>query len=1744
MARRHCSKAVGLTVVPQRAGGGDVTEPARLVDVLRRSCEWTLAETAARRYVSASPESADPWIALGRVLLDSGREEEARQVFEEAERRFPQDDRPAGWIVAALSRGRDFAAAEQKGREAARRFPHSHAIRISLGRLYADSSRPVEALTLFEEAAALAPGNSRALGWKATGLARLHRWTEAHACLDDAPRPLAEPVVLTSARGRVLLMEKRCDEAIACFEQVLSMDPHQVAAWLNLARALRLARRHESATARIEGAIDLFPKVPALLVERGWTSSHQYRDADAVVWAERALALDPRHSWALRSRVDFLIWGRRFGEAERAAAEAAELRPDDPDVHVTGAWVFSSQDREDEAVVWAERALALDPRHSWALRSRIDFLRWQRRFDEAERAAAEAAELRPDDPDVHVTGAWVLSDQDRYDEALSRAERALAIDPRHRSALQSRIDFLRRQRRFGEAERAAAEAAELRPDEPDVHVTGAWLFSDQGREDEAVVWAERALALDPRHSWALRSRIDFLRQRRRFGEAERAAAEAAELRPDDPDVHVTGAWVFSNQDREDEAVVWADRALALDPRDSWALRSRIDFLRWARRFGEAERAAAEAAELRPDDPDVHVTGAWVFNDQDREDEAVVWAERALALDPRHTLALRSRIDFLRQRRRFGEAERAAAEAVALRPDHPGLLMAGAWVFSDQDREDEAVVWAERALALDPRDPWALRSRIDFLRWGRRPGEAEQAAAEALELRPDDPDLHVRSAYLANAQDLHDEAFSRLGRALALDPRHSWALRSRIDFLRRQRRFGEAERAAADAAELRPDDPDVHVTGAWVFSDQDREDEAVVWAERALALDPRHSAALRSRIDFLRQRRRFGEAERAAAEAAELRPDDPDVHVTGAWVFSDQDREDEAVVWAERALALDPRDSWALRSRIHFLTWDGRLGEAERALAEAVALRPDDPDLLVTGAWVFSNQDREDEAVVWAERALALDPRDPWALRSRIDFLGWGRRFAEAERALTEAVRLRPDDPDIYVSGAHAFSDQDRHDEALALVERALAISPRYSRALQSRIGFLRWGRRFGEAERAAAEALKLRPDDPDLHMTSAQVCSDQDRFEEALAFADRALEIDPRHSLALQSRIDHLRWEKRFEQAEQAAAEALTRRPGDAGVHVAVGRLRLDQLQDAAALTSFRKALECDPYNSEALEWHIWVLRRLRRFDDAAQAASAALRRRPGNLDIQLERACLHDDQRAFEAALTCFATVLDRDPGHVKAHTGRSAVLRTLRRAREAEREILRALTLRPGNRALKAELAWIHHDERRFLDARRGFQELLASAVNSRERAEAQHGLGWVAFAEAGYVRAAEHFRAAVDSRADQDEYELGLAWALVRQDRRPAWQEAEDLVFEILRRRPQEPAAHVCLGILAHKYGSLASAESHLKAALEIDPHYGSRTDLGALYVQMARYEEAETQLRAAVERDRYDTAAHTELGNLFLQLGDDRLLDAEREFRQALAVEAGSGAATIGLAQTLARAGNDNEAEAVLREALACQELREKWRTHLALARLLVQKGDKQQNPDLHAEAYAEAQRSVGLAPDRQADPHFVAGVAQHKMGSLAIEARGRFAYRRRARHHLRECLKRDQGHVEAQRSLQILEREMKMAAPALWGGMAVATLSFVLLATTWVMFFVSDKVTPVMVSVTTPVLVGLFTVSMLLPALIRLKLPGFEADLQAGDSLISPGPTGDVTFGPGRFTVAVGPMGQLPRRRIVEKTPSA
>ena len=75
--------------------------------------------------------------------------------------------------------------------------------------------------------------------------------------------------------------------------------------------------------------------------------------------------------------------------------------------------------------------------------------------------------------------------------------------------------------------------------------------------------------------------------------------------------------------------------------------------------------------------------------------------------------------------------------------------------------------------------------------------------------------------------------------------------------------------------------------------------------------------------------------------------------------------------------------------------------------------------------------------------------------------------------------------------------------------------------------------------------------------------------------------------------------------------------------------------------------------------------------------------------------------------------------------------------------------------------------------------------------------------------------------------------------------------------------------------------------LRRSIAADPKKGHYADLGALYIQMGRYDEAEDRLREGLTVKSEEAALHLQLGNLYLQT--DRPRDATSEFRQAAAID---------------------------------------------------------------------------------------------------------------------------------------------------------------------------------------------------------------------------------------------------------------
>lgn len=134
----------------------------------------------------------------------------------------------------------------------------------------------------------------------------------------------------------------------------------------------------------------------------------------------------------------------------------------------------------------------------------------------------------------------------------------------------------------------------------------------------------------------------------------------------------------------------------------------------------------------------------------------------------------------------------------------------------------------------------------------------------------------------------------------------------------------------------------------------------------------------------------------------------------------------------------------------------------------------------------------------AEALEALDGASASAevsnLRGRA-LLGLGRR-AEARESFREACRLDPEDPRPHSNLALLLRDDGAHDEAIALLERALSLSGPNPRTLTNLANTLSIAQRPLEAERAYLEALQLQRTRPAL-LGLARLLARSGRWTEA-----------------------------------------------------------------------------------------------------------------------------------------------------------------------------------------------------------------------------------------------------------------------------------------------------------------------------------------------------------------------------------------------------------------------------------------------------------------------------------------------------------------------------------------------------------------------------------------------------------------------------------------------------------------------
>ena len=294
-------------------------------------------------------------------------------------------------------------------------------------------------------------------------------------------RPIQSHRMRSSCSATVRQARNEAAEAIAAFNEVLTLNPRAVPAQLELAR--------------INSVIG--------------------KSATAVQLASTLVNADPKNLEARLSLVQAL---RRHGELPRAARELSPLLEAAPksDVVQTEAGEVAMAQRDlTAAAKHFDTALALNPDSYDALAGRINVLVAQKNTaDAVKRVEARLAKHPKDPATLALAGrTYAIAGDLAKSEAL--LQESLAADAGYMPAYYYLGQIYVRQKRLPEARQRYEDMVKKQPDNVGAHTMVAMLLQAENKPDEARRGTRRSWRSSPRRSWRPTTWPTWTRRRER-----------------------------------------------------------------------------------------------------------------------------------------------------------------------------------------------------------------------------------------------------------------------------------------------------------------------------------------------------------------------------------------------------------------------------------------------------------------------------------------------------------------------------------------------------------------------------------------------------------------------------------------------------------------------------------------------------------------------------------------------------------------------------------------------------------------------------------------------------------------------------------------------------------------------------------------------------------------------------------------------------------------------------------------------------------------------------------------------------------------------------------------------------------------------------------------------------------------------------------------------------------------------------
>jgi len=270
------------------------------------------------------------------------------------------------------------------------------------------------------------------------------------------------------------------------------------------------------------------------------------------------------------------------------------------------------------------------------------------------------------------------------------------------------------------------------------------------------------------------------------------------------------------------------------------------------------------------------------------------------------------------------------------------------------------------------------------------------------------------------------------------------------------------------------------------------EEAIAEYERALSLNPNCAEALIN-LGLLREEQGdVAEAISCYEQAIQVNPNCAVAYFNLGIALEAQGEEAEsganyerAIANYERAIAIEPNYVEALHHLAYASIGQGKIADAIAYYDRALALQPDLAETDLALGSCLSNQDKLDEALAFCQQAIQKLPASAQAHCNLGIVLHKQGKIEDAIACYQQALSLKPDFPEALNNLGKTFEEAGKTTEAMDCYNRAIELKPGYVNPINGLGNILHQGGQFADAITHYSQAVQFNIANPEAHLNLA-----------------------------------------------------------------------------------------------------------------------------------------------------------------------------------------------------------------------------------------------------------------------------------------------------------------------------------------------------------------------------------------------------------------------------------------------------------------------------------------------------------------------------------------------------------------------------------------------------------------------------------------------------------------------------------